>query len=169
MVTQGKTSEWKIERERKGERDVIVCEVGWSESWTKVEVSSQLSQTLQQLQNSKLTVDRKSRKGALSDKHTNTHKQSVSLSVSRQVDADVLARLQGSSLTPFEPMSQDNSQRFQHYCQHPPPPYVFFPESLFSHAMSEQQHHPLMHKCVFTWSYMFADVQWKLDNDKNGF
>ncbi|KAK1906361.1 Tetratricopeptide repeat protein 36 [Dissostichus eleginoides] len=33
------------------------------------------------------------------------------------VDGVVLARLQGSSLTPFEPMSQDNSRRFQSYCQ----------------------------------------------------
>ena len=125
MVTQGKTSEWKIESKRERERERergIVCEVGQSEldwSW----VSSHLS--LQQLLNQKLTVDPKAGWGLALHTHTHTHThtqaQFFSLSLSRQVDGVVLARLQGSSLTPFEPMSQDNSRRFQSYCQRFPP------------------------------------------------
>ncbi len=71
--------------------------------------------------------------------HTHSHTHSVSLSLSRQVDGVVLARLQGSSLTPFEPMSQDNSRRFQSYCQRFPP--SAFPRIPFSRAGSDWERH----------------------------
>lgn len=92
-------------------------------SWTGVEsppISLSCSPSLQQLLNQKLTVDPKAGWG-LALTHTDTHAQFFSLSLSRQVDGVVLARLQGGSLTPFEPMSQDNSRRFQSYCQRFPP------------------------------------------------
>lgn len=74
-----------------------------------------------------------------------THTQSSSLSESRQVDADVLARLQGSSLTPFEPMSQDNSRRFPHYCHPSPLPEPQpFPRMPSEPCLSERRRHPLI-------------------------
>lgn len=127
-----------------------------------------LSLSVQQLLNQKLSVDPKAGRGlTLTDTHRHTGTQthtvhslflslSLSSSVSRQVDCDVLAQLQGSSLTPFEPMSQDNSQRFQSYCQHfPPPPLA--PQLLlfFSSFISHKKNAAHYRRCGKT-NYLFV-------------
>lgn len=119
-------------------------------SWTEVE-SPPLALSLSPLSSSSRTKSllwiQKPDGGLLQHTHTRRHTHTVSLSVSRQVDGVVLARLQGSSLTPFEPMSQNNSRRFQSYCQRFPP--SAFPRILLSCAGSESERRPRMNSFAY--------------------
>lgn len=123
-------------------------------SWTEVESPPPSLSSLQQLLNQKLTVDPKAGRGLAV---THIYTLTVSLSVSRQVDRVVLARLQGSSLTPFEPMSQNNSRRFQSYCQRFPP--SAFPRIILSCAGSESERRPRMNSCALRMKIQQCDHQ----------
>lgn len=76
------------------------------------------------------------------------------VSFSRQVDRVVLAQPQGSSLTPFEPMSQNNSGGVQSYRQHLFPHYAF-PRILLSRAGSQSGTSSVD---VFVWKIQKAAV-----------